>query len=199
MLALCSLPLLAACYASHEVEPPGTEGGICRPSCADSSECGLGWECTAEGLCESVGCASDADCPPTHACRSSGIRADGTLDCQLRCRSDADCESRGEWGTMRCAEGACVWRGCPSDAWCTEIGRAASRNPATRWACVPQPSGLSRCEWICDTDAGCANDAYDAPLVCRRERCAFASCETDAQCDEWFRAFAPVRFRCVRG
>jgi hypothetical protein len=87
--------------------------GFCIPSwgCNTNADCGVGWECNADGTCIPMPCAADGDCFEGCACETD------TGVCQETgfCETDADCapwcDEAGNCTNLECDEdrGTCTW------------------------------------------------------------------------------------------
>ncbi len=191
LVAIAASALVAGCYASHRIgtdgggTDAGTVEGICLVTCVVDSDCGRGFVCNAEGLCDpGPECASDADCAPSEVCRAA--RPTLRRECVPRCGRDGRCPIiSSTLGGKRCEAGGCVLTGCPSDDWCTAFDREWL-GPTVRSRCESSPDRVPSCRWVCDVDADCVTDAYRAPLRCESGYCVFAGCTSDAQCEAWW-------------
>ena len=136
-----------------------TRAGTCEEpplGCTRSEDCGVGFECSAEGTCVAVGCNQDADCLPGCFCDNASSECIETGFCS----ADADCmDITNEDGTF-------------TEAVCDPV----------RNTCVPTESPTTTCnEWItCEVAAPvCGVDS--TPAI--QDGCYTGECMLRSECD----------------
>ena len=153
---------------------------VCVPRCARAPECGDGYACDGDGLCQLAagqpgdGCTSEVDCAPGLACRIDGDAVqDGHLlaSCTAHnngkpaggaCTLDSDCRN----GT--CALGQCVdlctfTRDCTAGYSCMEIPRVEASG-ALFTGCLPSQGNVV---WNIPTSAPTATFLMPVPSAAR--------------------------------
>ena len=133
----------------------------CVPRCSKNSECGDGYQCSPNGLCNLVAsnigdsCESEWDCGIGQGCVLDGSLVDGEQILRSTCRVQgsggnvgSECEKDEECQNSLCTLGQCsqvcrLSENCPLGNRCSLIPRLIETSPALFFGCLPD-SGVIR-------------------------------------------------------
>jgi hypothetical protein len=127
----------------------------CTPLCQNHEDCGQGYVCSADGLCERVtsqigdDCERETDCGPGQICALDGADGDGDGHLSATCQSESGgglvrglCESDGDCKSRLCALGRCTEvcgrdLDCHEGQACVDIPRRVGDATPTFSGCLP--------------------------------------------------------------
>jgi hypothetical protein len=135
-------------------------GGVCQPRCERAPECGDGYRCESNGICELAAgqpgdaCTSEVDCGPGLSCQVSGTEtgADGYLAASCvaenagrpagaTCALDNECRN-GTCDLGHCSDLCSDTRDCATGTSCTGVPRVTAGGLLYR-GCLPSSGTLT--------------------------------------------------------
>jgi hypothetical protein len=157
----------------------------CAPRCQRAPECGDGYACTDDGLCQRANgqpgdpCTSEVECAPGLSCQLDATSADGALGARCTAEHDglatgATCVSDDDCRNGTCALGRCVdlcneTRDCSFGYTCTSLPRIEADSAMFR-GCLPSRGLLS---WSIPVTAPSAEILVPVPASARSATVVF--------------------------